>query len=93
MPILQRPGVPSPGAPNANLVQKIAALEAKLALLEKAIKVGQAGDVVIKATNMTIESSVGVAVKAPTINLQAMAVIEIKGGAKLDLKAGLIALN
>lgn len=85
MPMLQRPGVPSPGAPNAKLVQKIAALEAKVALLEKAIKVGQAGDVVIKATNMTIESSTGVAVKAPTINLQA--------AAKLDLKAGLITLN
>lgn len=85
MPILQRPGVPSPGAPNANLVQKIAALEAKLALLEKAVKVGQAGDVVIKATTMTIESSSGVTVKAPTINLQAAAM--------MDLRAAVIKLN
>ena len=93
MPILQRPGVPSPGASNANLVQKIAALEAKLALLEKALKVGQAGDVVIKATTMTIESSNAVAVKAPTINLQATGVMDLKGGAKLDLKGGIITLN
>lgn len=93
MPMLQRPGVPSPGAPNAKLVQKIAALEAKLALLEKAIKVGQAGDVVIKATTMTIESSNPMTVKAPMINLQAASVINLKAAAKLDLKAGLITLN
>ena len=80
MPILQRPGVPSPGASNANLVQKIAALEAKLALLEKALKVGPAGDLVIKATAVTVESSSGLTMKAPTINLQAASLMDLRGG-------------
>jgi hypothetical protein len=56
--------------PTPDLSAKVAELEARLASLEKVLKVGPAGDVTLKSsTTMSIEATITMTLKSGTIML------------------------
>jgi hypothetical protein len=60
--------------------KKIAELEARIAKLEAVLKIGSGGSVTLKATNLSIESSLGMNTKAGgSMTIQSSGPMHLKG--------------
>lgn len=72
--------MPTIGVGRGDYEQRIAALEKRLAALEKVVAVDQSGNVTIKASSFTLDSSSTVKLKGnSTLTLLANGTLEIKG--------------
>lgn len=74
----------TPGTPTIGVNRS-----AFLAALEKVVSVDPAGNVTIKAINITLEAAGSIKIKgASAVSIEGMGNVEVKGGATIEVKAG-----